>query len=111
LLNFEKPPIDILEDEEKYIIVLDLPGCKREDIEITADENSLKIRAIKNLNFTGKYILMERFTGVVRRNIKFPEYIDISKSRAFYENGCLVIYVPKAKNKFIIDTICKISIF
>jgi HSP20 family protein len=54
---------------------------------------------------------MERFTGIVKRSIRFPQYIDISKGKAVYENGCLVIYIPKAKNQFIIDAICKISIF
>jgi len=111
LLSFEKPPIDILEDDEKYIAIIDLPGCKREDIEITGDEKTLKIRALKSINLPGKYILMERFTGIVKRSIRFPKYIDISKGKAVYENGCLVIYIPKAKNQFIIDAICKISIF
>jgi HSP20 family protein len=54
LLSFEKPPIDILEDEEKYIVIIDLPGCKREDIEITGDEETLKIRALKSINLPGK---------------------------------------------------------
>lgn len=111
MLNFEKPPIDILEDDEKYTVIIDLPGCKKEDIEIAGDENTLKIRAYKSINLPGRYILMERFTGIVKRSIRFPEYIDISKGRAVYENGCLVISIPKVKNQFIIDTICKISIF
>ncbi len=111
LLNFEKPPIDVLEDEDKYIVIVDIPDVDKENIEITGDENSITIKGIRHNRFSGKYLIMERFSGLLKRTVRFPSFIDLSQSKAYYQNGTLTIYISKAKNKFIIDSFCKIIIF
>lgn len=111
LLNFEKPPIDVLEDEDKYIVIVDVPDVDKDDIEIIGDEKSITIKGVRHNKFAGKYLIMERFSGLLKRTIRFPSFIDLSQSKAYYQNGTLTIYISKAKNRFIIDNICKIIIF
>jgi HSP20 family protein len=110
LINIEKPPIDVLENEDAFIVVVDIPGIKKTDIEITGDEYSITIKAFRNQTFKGKYHIVERFNGWIKRKIKFPTSINLNQANAQYENGVLTVYLPKAKNQFIIDTCFKIYI-
>jgi len=110
LLNIEKPPIDVIENDEAYIVIVDIPGVDKQNIEITGDENSITIKAFRNQIIKGRYHIVERFNGFIKRKIKFPMSININQGKATYENGVLTVYLPKAKNQFIIDTYFKILI-
>ncbi len=110
MINVEKPPIDILEDEEKYIIVIDLPGVAPENIEITGDENSIVVKGYRKPELCGKYIIMERFLGKFYRKIKFNSFINLKNTTAQLKNGVLIINVPKALNELILDSYIKITI-
>ncbi|WP_297889925.1 Hsp20/alpha crystallin family protein [Sulfurihydrogenibium sp.] len=110
MINLEKPPIDVLENEDAYIVVIDIPGVEKSDIEITGDENSITVKAFRNQPFKGRYHIVERFNGWIKRKIKFPQTINLNQAKAHYENGVLTVYLPKTKNQFIIDTCFKIYI-
>ncbi len=110
MLNMEKPPVDILEDEDKYIIIIDVPGISPENIEITGDENSITVKGIRKPEFCGKYIRMERFLGKFYRKIKFNKFINLKNTTAKLKNGVLIINVPKAHNELILDSYIKITI-
>ncbi|MFN4307388.1 Hsp20/alpha crystallin family protein [Sulfurihydrogenibium azorense] len=110
MLNIEKPPIDVIENDEAYIVIVDIPGVDKQDIEITGDENSITIKAFRNQIIKGRYHIVERFNGFIKRTIKFPSAINLNQAKAIYENGVLTVYLPKAKNQFIIDTCFKILI-
>ncbi|PMP64206.1 MAG: heat-shock protein Hsp20 [Sulfurihydrogenibium sp.] len=110
MINIEKPAVDVLEDEDTYIVVADIPGVEKSNIEILADENSITIKAYRYQKFKGRYFIVERFNGWIQRKIRFPEPINQNQAKAHYENGVLTIHLPKAKNQFIIDTCFKIFI-
>ncbi len=110
MLNMEKPPIDILEDNDKYIVIIDVPGINPENIEITGNENSIFIKGYRKPEFCGKYIRMERFTGKFYRKIQFSKFINLKKTTAQLKNGVLIINVPKALNELILDSYIKIII-
>ncbi len=110
MLNMEKPPIDILEDEEKYVVVIDVPGIPPENIEITGDEQSITIKGYRKPELCGKYVIMERFIGKFYRKIKFSNFINLKRTSAHLKNGVLIINVPKAFNELILDSYIKITI-
>ena len=110
MINIQKPPVDIVEDENFFLIAVDLPGVLPEDIEISGYEQGIEIKGIKRSFFRGKFILMERQTGIFKRRIDFKEFVNIEKAEAFIENGVLIIKVPKAKKEFYLKTSLKIII-
>lgn len=87
---------DIYESNNKYIIEIDLPGIKKENIKVTYESGYLTIKITKNnLNNTpNTYIRRERFYGELKRSF----YIGIKKDTdilANYKNGVLEISFPK----------------
>lgn len=88
---------DIYEKDTKYILEVDLPGIKKENITINYENGYLTIIARKTtLSSTpDKYIRRERFYGEIKRSF----YIGIKKEtdlKATYTNGILTIIFPKA---------------
>lgn len=96
------PLAQVRETEEKVIITVDLPFVKKEDIEVTVEENSLKIRA-----GTKKDIQFEKWGGVhrkisfnsFRKNVKLPAQVNPDKSKATFKNGVLEVRLEKTEGK------------
>ncbi len=86
---------DIREYQNKYIIEIDLPGLKKEDITINYENGYLTIKAIKNTELkTEVYVRRERFYGEIKRSFYIGEKKE-SDIKASYENGILTISFPK----------------
>lgn len=86
---------DIREDHSNYIMEIDLPGLKKEDIFINYENGYLTIKASKTTELKPEtYIRRERLYGEVKRSffIGDKKEIDI---KANYENGILIISFPK----------------
>lgn len=94
---------DVTEEEDKYILEIDVPGFAKEDIKLSLEDGYLKVEALKEEtkeenDKKGKYVRRERYVGSCSRcyyvgNIK-EEYI-----QAAYNNGILKITVPKENPK------------
>ena len=87
---------DIYESNNKYIIEMDLPGIRKNDIKINYDNGYLTVKASKNsLNSSpNTYIRRERFYGEIKRSF----YIGIKKEtdiKAIHKEGILQISFPK----------------
>lgn len=86
---------DIREYQNKYIMEIDLPGLKKEDIIINYENGYLTIKATKTVNLKVEaYIRRERFYGEVKRSFYIGEKKE-SDIKANYENGILTITFPK----------------
>ncbi|MGM9882506.1 MAG: Hsp20/alpha crystallin family protein [Bacilli bacterium] len=86
---------DIREYQNKYIIEIDLPGLKKEDITINYENGYLTIKATKNTELkTEVYVRRERFYGEVKRSFYIGEKKE-TDIKASYENGILTITFPK----------------
>lgn len=88
---------DIYEKENHYILEIDLPGIKKENIKVTYENGYLTITAEKNAlsSSPDTYIRRERFYGQIKRSF----YIGIKKEtdiKAIYKEGLLIISFPKA---------------
>ncbi len=93
------PPLEMIEKDDHFLIRAELPGMKKEDIEITFVAGALVIRGERRLEKETKeenYYLAERSYGTFHRTISIPSTVDAKNVQAKYENGILEITAPKA---------------
>lgn len=92
------PPVDLQETENEYILQADVPGLKREDIELTAIDNTLTIHGKREQETReeGKNLhRMERLYGEFHRTFELPGGFDASKVEATLRDGVLRVRLPK----------------
>jgi len=93
-------PIDVIDEQDCIRVVADLPGYRKEDIEIWIEDNQLVIKAERKEEKIEKkvnYIKQERVYGEVQRTIPIPAEIEEDKIKATYNNGVLEIILPKSE--------------
>jgi HSP20 family protein len=92
--------VDVSEKDGTYTVRADLPGVKKEDINVRIDGNIVQIDAeVKREKDTkdsgGKVLRSERYYGAVSRAFTVAQDVDESKAVAKYENGVLTLELPK----------------
>ncbi len=105
------PTVNTREDNEAYYIEVDLPGVKKEDVEISIDKNVLTIKGKREVREEVKendYYRVESRYGTFSRSFTLPEKVDVENIKAHSENGVLEITIPKLK--VITETTKKIEI-
>jgi len=105
------PSVNTREGDDAYYIDVDLPGIKKDDVEISVDKNLLTIkgkREIKNELKEEDYYRIESSYGTFSRSFTLPEKVDIENIKASNENGVLEIVIPKLT--VIKDSVKKITI-
>lgn len=93
------PPADIIENENNYLISLDLPGIKKEDIKIEVLENSIIIsgeRLNSQKSENGLFQRYEKSYGAFKRSFSLPKATPTEGIEAHHTHGVLEILVPKA---------------
>ncbi len=91
-------PVEIKEKEKEYYIKAELPGVKKENLDIDIDKNHLTINARKEEETeedTKSYRKSEFRYGEFSRTVYFPMDIDIDKTEAKLEHGVLAVKAPK----------------
>ena len=90
---------DIKETENSFLLDVDLPGYKKEDIKIDITNGYLTIHAKtaheEEKEEKGKFVRRERFTGEVSRTFYVGEDIKEDEIKANFKNGTLSLDVPK----------------
>ena len=95
------PPINVFDSGEGTVIVAEVPGLDAGEIEISSQGRTLSVRSERKPRDGEKavgYHRRERSFGAFSRSIQVPEDLDLQKAAAKYENGLLVIRVPKAES-------------
>ncbi len=95
---------DIKEKDEGYELVVDLPGFKKDEIEVQLENGYLTISAAKELDKdesdkNGKYLRQERYAGSMSRSFYVGEGITEEDIHGKFENGILKLDIPKAEAK------------
>jgi len=93
------PAIELLEKEDKFIVKADLPGMKREDIDVSVADDTLTIKGERKAEHEVKeeeYYCSERCYGSFFRSIPLPTAVDREHIEATYDNGVLEVTLPKA---------------
>ena len=91
-------PVEITDKGKNYCVCAELPGIKKEDLDIDIDKNYLTINAEKQEEKNvdeNNYKKSEFRYGSYSRTVYFPEEIDIEKTDAKMEHGILKINAPK----------------
>src|ERR1051326_7640599 len=88
------PTADIYETDSGYSIAIDLPGIKRDAIEIDIDENRLMVKGTRVVDDT-RARRSERPRGKFLRSFTVPASVDQSRIGAEYKDGVLQIRLPK----------------
>ncbi len=94
-----QPPVDIEEQPDRYMIHLELPGMRLEDIKITLEDNRLVIRGEKTRTEEQKnatYHRLERVYGTFERSFSLNHAVKAEKIEATYRDGVLEVGLPKA---------------
>lgn len=92
--------LDVTEAEETYAIKASLPGVKPEDVQITAEGNTMTITGETKAEEEKQekdYVIRERRTGSYTRTFTLPTAVDAEKAEARFEDGVLTITAPKAE--------------
>lgn len=92
------PAVDIREEEDRYLLVADLPGVDRKDVEITVEEHVLTFkgeRTTEKDESSEGYQRRERVHGEFLRQFTLPDTADTENIRATVTAGVLEIEVPK----------------
>jgi HSP20 family protein len=94
------PPLDVREDKESFTVSVELPGMKREDIEVTLQDGALVIsgewKEEKVPDGTEVY-RQERFYGKFARALTLSAAVAGDKVKAHYKDGILTVTLPKAE--------------
>ena len=99
LLSGWTPALDVYEDKDHFIVKAELPGMKKEDIEVSFHDGGLSISGErKSETKEGENAeRTERFSGKFRRSITLPTRVESSKVSAVYKDGILTVTLPKAE--------------
>ena len=95
------PPVNVFESSEGAVIVAEVPGLDPGKIELGCQARTLSIRGERKAREVGDavgYHRRERSFGEFSRSVQLPEDYDLQKAEAKYENGLLVVRVPKAES-------------
>ena len=91
--------MDVAENDRAYVVEAEIPGAKKEDIQVTIDGNQVTIGAeVKRENETkngGQVLRRERYFGSVHRSFTLPVEVDEAASNARFENGVLHVELAK----------------
>ena len=94
------PVLDLAEQDDAFLIEVDLPGVRPEDVDITLDQNLLAVRGERKTSsiVTQENVRRsERRYGSFLRTISLPSHVDADGIQADFEDGVLHITVPKAE--------------
>ena len=100
LLSGWTPPLDLHEDKDNFVVKIELPGMKKEDIDVSLHDGSLSITGERKgeEKFEGADVYRtERFIGHFQRTITMPAAVAADKIKAQYQDGILTVTLPKAE--------------
>ncbi len=96
------PRVDIYEEGKEIVIKAELPGVKREDIEVTLEDNDLILRGERKTETEVKeenYFRLERGVGVFYRRLTLPVVPDAAQIKAKLLEGVLEVRLPKPEQQ------------
>jgi HSP20 family protein len=93
------PPVNVMQQNDDLVVIAQMPGVKKEDIDISIKRNQLRIAGSRNIDYgdnTGVHP-KERAGGSFDRTFSLPLEIEADAAKAEYRNGLLTLYLPRAE--------------
>ncbi|HEV8579767.1 MAG TPA: Hsp20/alpha crystallin family protein [Thermoanaerobaculia bacterium] len=93
------PSVDILETEDAYLIFAELPGVRRDDIQLSVKDRRLELSGRRHpLGENRNFLRMERSYGPFRRTFDLAVPVEVDSITAGFKQGVLRVEVPKRRN-------------
>jgi HSP20 family protein len=96
------PQVEVFEREGNLIVHADLPGVRRDDVEVAVDDDVLTIRGERRQQHReaqGGYRRTERSYGTFFRQIPLPDGVDPTEIQAAYQDGVLEVIIPSPRDQ------------
>src|SRR6056297_590143 len=93
------PAIDVSDNDDNVEIRCDLPGVKKDDIDISVSDNLLTIKGEKKDEKEEAYYRRESWSGAFQRTVSLPDSVDPDKAKAEMKEGILHLTLPKKEEK------------
>jgi HSP20 family protein len=93
------PPINVFQKGDDFVALVELPGIDKNNLEIEAKENTIRIRGRKAIAYGEQASIhrRERISGVFDRTLSVPIRIEPGGIKAEYRDGMLALFVPRAE--------------
>jgi HSP20 family protein len=94
------PSVDVVENDDSYQIMAELPGIKMDDVKINLADDVLTVKGEKKNEVSESkrsFYRVERCYGRFQRSFTLPSSVDAEKVKANLDNGVLTITLPKAE--------------
>jgi len=95
------PRVDVIEKDDQIVVRAELPGVRKEDLDVAIRDTMLTIKAdthSEEEEETGQYFRRERRTGSFSRTLTLPAEVESSKAKASFRDGILELTLPKAEH-------------
>jgi HSP20 family protein len=96
------PPMDLVEEDEHFVIRADLPGVEEQAVNVELEDNVLTISGERKSDAEQRkqgYYRIERAYGAFSRSLTLPEGIDPEGIKASFANGVLEVRIPKPEER------------
>jgi HSP20 family protein len=94
------PTVDLTESDKEFVVRLEAPGIHRENLDVNLDGNILTLSGRRETfkeSEEEEFLFREREQGKFMRSIRLPVAVDQAKILASYQDGVLVVHLPKAE--------------
>lgn len=94
------PAVDVTQDKENVYVRAELPGMKKDEIEVTLHEGIVSLsgeRKSETEEKSDQVYRSERYFGRFHRSVALPTAVDAEKITASYKDGVLTVTLPKAE--------------
>lgn len=97
-LEGRMPKVDVIERDDEVVVKAEVPGVKKEDLDISVTDNTVTVRGCTSHELkedAGDYYRMEMSRGEFSRTVALPADVDGDKAKASYKDGVLELVLPK----------------
>jgi len=93
------PPLNMFRKADDFIIIAEVPGIKKSDLEVQVKGNTIRLAGTKSVNYPEKAALhrRERLAGRFDRAVTLPVEVDPEGVKAEYRDGILALFLPRAE--------------
>jgi HSP20 family protein len=99
LFNGWAPAVDLYEDKDNFVLKTEVPGMKKEEIEVSLHQDMVILSGERKLDTPegAEISRSERFAGRFQRSLTLPKPVDGGKVKASYKDGILTVTLPKTE--------------
>ena len=94
------PPVELVEEDDEFVLTAELPGMSKEDVEVSIDDNVLTLKGEKKTEREeerDRMHIREREYGRFERSFTLPRNVSTDEARADFHDGIVEIHLPKGE--------------